>query len=72
MLKSIHINDRHAPEPQSLILRELQSDPTRPISLYVIGRPLVPQGFSEDEIVNALFSLQQDGEIELLAGNRLR
>jgi len=54
------------------LLRTLEAKPSTPISLYDIGAPLVGAGFTQDEIVNVLFQMQDDKDIELIAGNRLR
>ncbi|MGR8963711.1 hypothetical protein [Rhizobium leguminosarum] len=52
-------------------LRDLKADSEIPISLYDIGGPLVGRGYEQDQVVNALYSLQSDGVIELIPGNRL-
>lgn len=53
-------------------LKALELQPNQPISLFEIGTALVPVGYSQDELVWALFALQSDRKIELLNGNRLR
>ena len=53
-------------------LKELNVDPTNPISLYEIGVPLVSAGYTEDEIFHALNGLIDDRVVELISGNRLR
>lgn len=54
------------------LLREIAADPAHPVSLYDIGVPLVPKGFSQDELAAALYSLQAEGVLSLIEGNRLR
>jgi len=44
----------------------------RPIGLFEIAIPLSAAGFMVAEIVDALFQLHHDKEIELIAGNQLR
>ena len=53
-------------------LNELGLEPNQPVSLFEIGTSLVPAGYSQDELVWALFALQSDKKIELLNGNRLQ
>jgi len=53
-------------------LRLLKATPATPISLYDIDVPLDRAGFTQDEIVSALFQMQDDKDIELITGNRLR
>ena len=40
--------------------------------LYSVGVPMVGQGFSQDEILNALMSLDREKAIEFLRENQLR
>jgi hypothetical protein len=55
------------------LLRELGAGVDVPISIYLIGQPLIiEQGYSQDELVNALFYLQAQKVIDLIDGNRLR
>lgn len=54
------------------LLRELQVQPGTAISMYEIGVPLIPKGFDQHELVNALYSMQTEGVIELLPANGLR
>ena len=54
------------------LLREKNASPDVPISNYEIGPPLVAKGFTQDEIVNAMFALQHEGHIEIMNGNRTR
>ncbi|MBW6426110.1 hypothetical protein KX729_32640 [Rhizobium sp. XQZ8] len=42
------------------LLRELKIEPEKALSLYEIGIPLVPKGFSQDELVNALLALDRE------------
>ena len=53
-------------------LSELDLQPNQPVSLFEIGTALVPAGYSQEELVWALFALQSDKKIELLNGNRLQ
>ncbi|AYD00939.1 hypothetical protein [Neorhizobium sp. NCHU2750] len=53
-------------------LRERDVTADKPINLYEIGPTLVGAGYSEGEIVNALFYLQSMKRIELMDGNRVR
>jgi hypothetical protein len=53
------------------VLRSLGAEPGKPISNYGIGPPMIMRGFTQDEIVNVMFSLQANKAIELLPGNRL-
>ncbi len=43
-----------------------------PTGLYSVGVPMVDQGFSQDEILYALMSLDREKAIELLPENQLR
>lgn len=43
-----------------------------PTGLYLVGVPMVDQGFSQDEILYALMSLDREKVIELLPSNELR
>ncbi|MGO7674853.1 hypothetical protein ACC685_33360 [Rhizobium ruizarguesonis] len=54
------------------LLREIEADPAKPLSLYDIGVPLVPKGYTQDELVSALYALQAEGVISLIEGNRLQ
>lgn len=53
-------------------LRILDAKPDAPISIFEIGVPLVGAGYSQDQILNALFYLESKKTIELLPGNRFR
>lgn len=60
------------------IIKELRRlsetrDLSKPIGLYAIGVPLVSgAGFDQRQVVNALFSLEREGLIEILPENALR
>ncbi|WP_104668264.1 hypothetical protein [Ensifer adhaerens] len=41
------------------------------INVFDIGVPLIAAGFTQDEIVEVLYALEQDKIITLLPGNRL-
>jgi hypothetical protein len=43
-----------------------------PVNLLVICPPLVDAGYTQDQIVNVLFSLEGKKMVELLEGNRAR
>jgi hypothetical protein len=66
--------DRHDETKAAIInrLRELNAEPSKPISIYEIGVPLVKAQFTEDEIMYALFALESEKTIELMGDNRLR
>ena len=54
-------------------LRSLDAKPDQPISImYDIGMPMIAAGYTQDQILNALFYLENKKTIELLPGNRLR
>jgi hypothetical protein len=54
------------------ILREHNATADKPTSMFTIGIPLVgSQRFTQDDVVNSLFSMQSEGLIKLLDGNRL-
>lgn len=53
-------------------LRLLNAKPDKPISMFDIGIPLIGLGYTQEEILNALFYLESKKQIELLPGNRLR
>lgn len=55
---------------QQLRLKNATVD--RPINLYEIGPTLVGAGYSQEQLVNALFYLQSMRRIELVDGNRVR
>lgn len=57
------------------ILREVHAKggrPDVPIDLLRVGPDLVAAGFSQDEIVNALYAMQSRKEIELTSDNHVR
>jgi predicted transcriptional regulator len=53
-------------------LRTLKAKPDMTINLFEIGIPLKASGFSQDEIIEVLAALEQDGIVALVPGNRLR
>lgn len=53
-------------------LRAHDAAPDNPINLLTIGPALVYAGYSQEEIVHALFFLEAEKRIELLPGNRVR
>lgn len=57
--------------PRDAILDQLADLPDV-ISMYAIGVPLVTAGYTQDELVSALYGLQREGRIEILAANGLR
>lgn len=46
--------------------------PDNPVDLYLVGPTLVAAGFTEQQIVNALDSLEYERRIEYTGGNRVR
>ncbi|CDN54720.1 Hypothetical protein RG1141_CH23820 [Neorhizobium galegae bv. officinalis bv. officinalis str. HAMBI 1141] len=62
------------PLRQALInlLRTLQASPEKPVDLYEIGVPLVDQGYTQDEILALLLSLEHERFIGRIENNRLR
>lgn len=64
------LEDTRAAIVHQLSLLKAKAD--KPISLFDIGIPLSAAGFTLDEIVDALFQLQRDKDIELITGNHLR
>jgi hypothetical protein len=59
-------------EITSALTQVLEELGTEAIWLYAIGVPMVAQGFTQEEIVNVLISLNQDKVIELLPDNQVR
>jgi hypothetical protein len=57
---------------RSALLELLRTFSDAPAGLYLVGVPMVDQGFSQDEILNALMSLDREKAIELLPENQLR
>jgi hypothetical protein len=53
------------------LLRSKGLEVNVPVSLYEIGAPLVAQGFTEDEILYALYAVKEQGVLDLIQGNRL-
>ncbi|MEY9534700.1 hypothetical protein ABIA19_004553 [Sinorhizobium fredii] len=52
-------------------LRALKALPDMSINVPDIGVPLTAAGFTQDDIVEVLYALEQDKIIALLPGNRL-
>lgn len=53
-----------------LVAAEARDD--KPLSMFEIGIPLVgTRRFTQDEVVNSLFTMQAQGFIKLLDGNRI-
>ncbi|UTV41769.1 hypothetical protein MYG64_35895 (plasmid) [Ensifer adhaerens] len=52
-------------------LRALKALPDMSINVFDIGVPLTAAEFTQDEIVEVLYALEQDKIITLLPGNRL-
>lgn len=52
-------------------LRALKALPDTSINVFDIGVPLTAAGFTQDEIMEVLFALEQDKIVALLPGNRL-
>ncbi|MET4689481.1 hypothetical protein [Sinorhizobium fredii] len=52
-------------------LRALKALPEMSINVFDIGVPLTATGFTQDEIMEVLYALEQDKIIALLPGNRL-
>ncbi|AYD01720.1 hypothetical protein [Neorhizobium sp. NCHU2750] len=61
-------------DPIDAIMAQLHqhSAVEKPINLYEIGPTLVGAGYSQEQLVNALFYLQSMKRIELMDGNRVR
>lgn len=53
------------------ILKTLEVGPGGSVNLYRIGPPMVAHGFTENDIVNALYALKDEGVIDLTDDNRL-
>jgi hypothetical protein len=53
-------------------LRSTKATPTAPLDLHHVTTSLVGSGFTQEEIVRALFSLYHDRVIELMDGNFVR
>ncbi|MDM9629558.1 hypothetical protein QTL95_27105 [Rhizobium sp. S152] len=53
------------------LLGKLGVEPGSSINLYEIGPPMVADGFIENDIVNALYALKDEGVIDLPGNNRL-
>ena len=52
-------------------LRSMKAKPEMTINIFDIGVPLHASGFSQDEIMEVLFALEQDKIIAFEPGNRL-
>ncbi|WP_291158377.1 hypothetical protein [Ensifer sp. SSB1] len=52
-------------------LRSLKASPDMSINIVDIGVPLTAAGFTQDEIMEVLYALEQDKIIVLLQGNRM-
>ena len=52
-------------------LRTMKAKPEMTINLFDIGVPLNASGFSQDEIMEVLFALEQDKIIAFASANRL-
>ncbi len=52
-------------------LRALKALPDTSINVFDIGVPLTAAGFTQDEIMEVLYALEQDKIVSLLPGNRL-
>lgn len=52
-------------------LRALKALPDMSINVFDIGVPLTAAGFTQDEIMEVLYALEQDKIVALLPGNRL-
>ncbi len=59
-------------ETRAALVELLRTFGADAVSVYKVGVPLVSQGFSQDEILNVLFTLSREGVIELLGTNELR
>lgn len=59
-------------EVRTALLELLRTFGDAPTGMYAVGVPMVAQNFTEDEIVNALMSLDREKTIELLPNNSLR
>ncbi|MDM9626280.1 hypothetical protein QTL95_10255 [Rhizobium sp. S152] len=53
------------------LLESLGVEPDTSINLYEIGPPMVADGFTENDVVNALYALKDEGVIDLLGNNQL-
>lgn len=49
-----------------------KAEPGQPVNLYDIGPTLiVDMGFDEQEVLNTIFALQDEGVIRLIGDNRI-
>ena len=53
-------------------LKAIGAQPFQPINLYAIGTALVPAGFSEHEVGDAVIALHDRKVVEILNGNRIQ
>jgi hypothetical protein len=53
------------------LLQTLEIERAVPVNLYEIGPPMVAKGFTENDILHALYALKDSGIIDLVEGNRL-
>jgi hypothetical protein len=53
-------------------LRALNVTPGVSISMFDIGVPLIAEGFSEEEIMSAVFALEEEERVAFVPGNRLQ
>ena len=68
----MRFTDMETPDALLEQLRLLNARPDKPISMFDIGVPLIGLGYTQDQILTALFYLESKKTIELLPGNRLR
>ena len=53
-------------------LAKAKAEPGKPVNLYAIGPTLIVEmGFSQDEIVNALYAMEAEGIIEMPGNNTI-
>ncbi len=52
-------------------LRAMKAKPDMTVNLFDIGVPLNDDGYSQDEIMEVLFALEQDKVIAFTPGNRI-
>jgi hypothetical protein len=66
---------RNAEDLESAILEVLaaiQAGPDNPVSLLLVGSSLIEQGFTQEQIINRLYQMEEKKQIGLIGGNRLR
>ena len=64
--------DQQAKEAVLNLLRAKQLALFQPLSMYEIGKPLVPIGFSDHELADAVLALADDGVVQILRDNALQ